>query len=280
MDYANAIPQDTKKAFMKLGTCSRTFFFILNRKFGYMKEVEEQAADSLAGGIMGRGHQCGMLWGATLAVGAEAFRKHKNSGKAIGVAITGAKHLVESFSNRTGTIQCRQITGYNLLSKFDMIKFIIKFILRIDRRCFKLADKWAPEAIEAANKGLSQDPNNIPGKSLSCASLVAEKMGASDEQKIMVAGFAGGIGLSGDGCGALGAAVWMRTLDWCKENPGKMAYNNPYSEEVVELFIETNGPKILCSEICGKHFKTVEDHTEFIKNGGCDTIINSLAKGK
>ena len=53
--------QDTKKIFLKLGTCSRTFFYILNRKFGYPSETEERAADPLAGGLMQTGHQCGML---------------------------------------------------------------------------------------------------------------------------------------------------------------------------------------------------------------------------
>ena len=67
-------PKDGKKVFRKLGTCSRTFFYILNREFGHPRELEERASDVLAGGIMQKGHQCGMLWGASLAIGAEAYR--------------------------------------------------------------------------------------------------------------------------------------------------------------------------------------------------------------
>ena len=52
-------PKDAKKVFRKLGTCSRTFSFLLNREFGASKEIEECAADSLAGGIMQQGQQCG-----------------------------------------------------------------------------------------------------------------------------------------------------------------------------------------------------------------------------
>ena len=52
---------DTKKLFRKLGSCSRTYFYILNREFGHTKEIEERAADPLAGGLMQTGHQCGML---------------------------------------------------------------------------------------------------------------------------------------------------------------------------------------------------------------------------
>ncbi len=46
-------------------------------------------------------------------------------------------------------------------------------------------------------------------------------MGATEEESIMVAGFAGGIGLSGHACGALGAVVWYKMLDLNKKNTGK-----------------------------------------------------------
>ena len=68
-----AVKNDAKRVFLKKGTCSQTFCFLLNREFGHLKENEERAADPLAGGIMQRGQQCGMLWGATLAVGAESL---------------------------------------------------------------------------------------------------------------------------------------------------------------------------------------------------------------
>ena len=78
---------DGKKLFKKLGTCSRTFFYIINREFDNPKEAEERASDPLAGGIFKQGYQCGMLWGASLAVGAEAYRRSDNRDQAIGVAI-------------------------------------------------------------------------------------------------------------------------------------------------------------------------------------------------
>ena len=52
---------DTKKVFKELGTCSRTFFHLLNREFGNQLETEEQAADPLAGGIMQKGQHHGSL---------------------------------------------------------------------------------------------------------------------------------------------------------------------------------------------------------------------------
>ena len=86
MNSSRTVPQDTKKVFMKFLTCSRTFCYLLNREFGYTKENEERASDPFAGGLVQLGHQCGMLWGATLAVGAESFRRFNDRGQAIAIA--------------------------------------------------------------------------------------------------------------------------------------------------------------------------------------------------
>ena len=67
--------------------------------------------------------------------------------------------------------------------------------------CFGLAKKWAPDAIEAANKGLAVEQKDLPGKCMNCASEVVRRMGGSEEQVAMVAGLAGGMGLSGNACG-------------------------------------------------------------------------------
>ena len=208
MNDSKANPQDTKKVFWKLGTCSRTFFYLLNREFGCPIETEERAADPLAGGIMQRGHQCGMLWGSALAVGVEAFRYSDKLSHAIGIAITATQHVMESFTKRAGSVNCRDITDTDFLNKFEMVKYL----LFKARHCYILAEKWAPEAIQSATEGLSRGQIDSPRLAISCASEVVKKMGGSDEEMVMVAGFAGGLGLSGNACGALSAAIWMNTL--------------------------------------------------------------------
>ena len=44
-------------------------------------------------------------------------------------------------------------------------------------------------------------------------------MGGSADEAVMVAGFGGGMGLSGNACGALAAAVWMKGVAWCRTHP-------------------------------------------------------------
>jgi len=268
-------PKDGRKVFRKLGTCSRTFFHILNREFGHSRELEERASDVLAGGIMQKGHQCGMLWGASLAIGAEAYRSCENRSLAIKVAVKATQHVLASFLQREHTISCKEITRCNFSSKLSFAKYMIsgRFL-----HCFNLAQNWAPEAVKSASIGLSNHASISQKECLGCATEVARKMGASDEEMVMVAGFAGGLGLIGDACGALSAAIWMKSLDWSREELIKSSIKNSESKKVLDFFYETTDSKILCSEITGIMFKTIDDHTNYIKKGGCAELINKLAE--
>jgi hypothetical protein len=238
-------------------------------------EAEERAADPLAGGILGHGYQCGMLWGSALAVGAEAFRRTDNRDQAIGTAIKATQQVMRSFTNRARSVDCMDVTGCDWTSKLSMAKYFLtgRFI-----SCFRLVEKWAPEAIQSATEGLSREHADLPQQSMSCASEVARRMGASDEQMVMVAGFAGGLGLSGNACGALSAAIWLKTLAWCGQHSGTPALSNPIGEKSLEALYGATDYKILCHEITGKHFNTINDHTEFIRTGGCEKLIDVLAR--
>jgi len=267
--------QDTKWVFLQKGTCSRAMFYILNREFGYPLENEECASDPFAGGIMGNGYQCGLLWGAVLGMGAESFRRSDNCAEAIGLAINASQVILDSFTKRAGSADCEEIVHADLTKKGGALKLMVsgKFVT-----CLKLADKWAPNAIKAAEEGLTGRQDEEPQPAISCASEVVRKMGGSDEEMAMVAGFAGGIALSGNACGALSAAIWMNSLNWCRKNPGKSSMTNPGAKETLEAFFGATDYEFLCSKICGKSFKTVGAHTEFIKNGGCEKLINVLAQ--
>lgn len=267
--------KDIKKVFWKKGPCSSAFFYILNREFGYPLETEERAADPLAGGIMQQGYQCGMLWGSSLAVGAESFRRCDDRGQAIGMAITATQHLMESFIKRAKSTDCSDITSCNWSNKFGLVKY---FLLGKPISCTNLAGKWAPEAIQSATEGLSHERTDLPQLSVSCDSETAKKMGASNEEVIMVAGFAGGLGLSGNACGALSAAIWMHTLSLRRKQTVKSTWKNPDATNTLKAFYGATDREILCHKISGQRFKSIDDHTEFIINGGCDKLINVLAR--
>jgi len=264
-----------KRTFMKKGTCSRTFFYILDREFGHPRDEEEKAIDPLAGGILQQGYQCGMLWGASMAVGAEALRKNEDPDQATGLAILATQQLMDSFVHRTESIECEDITQCDFTNKKSFLKYMLsgKFVY-----CFKLAGKWAPEALDAASAGLGQDLKDLPQQSLSCATEVVRKMGGSEEEMLMSAGFAGGLGLSGSGCGALAAAVWMNALIHNRKQTGKSASYDPNTDSTLHAFYEETDYEMQCDKICGQRFQTLDEHTEFVKNGGCKKLIDVLAE--
>ena len=143
---SNAARNDTKKIFRKKGTCSHTFFHLLNREFGHPRPAEERASNPLAGGINRLGYQCGMLWGSALAVGAEAFRRNGNRDQATGPAILATQHVMKSFLSRTGSADCEDITETDFSSRLSMAKYLFsgRFL-----SCFTLAEQWTPEVIQA-----------------------------------------------------------------------------------------------------------------------------------
>lgn len=279
MKQEDTYTNDAKKVFKKLGTCSHTFFHIVNREFNRRKEAEGRASDPLAGGLMQKGYQCGMIWGAALAIGAESYHRYNNPSQRIGLAISATQLVVDSFKKRTNTINCRDITKCNMDSFLGMTKYMIMTRIKgIDNSvCFKLAENWAPEALAAVKESLSRYEPNLSFEPKSCAVEVVRKMGGSEEEMIMVAGFAGGLGLSGSACGALSAAVWKNSLELARIKPGQSMWGNEMAKKTLEEFLKTTDSELTCQKICGKNFNTIESHTDFINSGGCNDLMDKLS---
>ena len=100
----------TARTFIKVGTCSEALMNVLDRAFDHPLELEEHASMPFNGGINRQGYQCGLIWGATLAAGAEAYRRFGPGPKAEAGAIVAAQRLVESFRARNNHINCLEIT--------------------------------------------------------------------------------------------------------------------------------------------------------------------------
>lgn len=269
-----------KKTFREKGTCSQTFAHLLNTEFKNNLEDEERATDPLAGGIMRKGHQCGMLWGSALAIGAKSYRSTKDVHKASALAILTTQKMMGSFIEKTNTVSCKEITGCSMDNFFGMTTYMIKVLLQgmNNSTCFNLAEDWYPDAIKSSNEGVSQNLEALPDQTVNCASEVVKRMGGTEKEMAMVAGFAGGMGLSGNGCGALSAAIWKRSLEWVKENPGKSAFGNKPAKNILTKFKKISNSELVCSKICGRTFETVEDHSDFINRGGCDKLIEGLSQ--
>jgi len=247
---------------------------VVDRSFDHPLKLEEEATIPLAGGIVNQGYQCGMIWGATLAAGAQAYRLLGPGPQAETEAIIAAQRLVESFRARNKHINCLEITEANLQKKTGLIKLFIKKGGPIG--CVRMAIAYAPEAYSDINTALSEIDIEAPSPPVSCSAMLAQKMGVSDMHTVMAAGFAGGIGLSGGACGALGAAIWIIGMNGRKEQVGKKVINSRIAD-TIDRFIRSTDFKFECSEIVGRRFENIGDHAGYLRDGGCSEIIEVLA---
>lgn len=237
---------------------------------------EEQAAIPLAGGIMQHGYQCGMIWGSTLAAGAQTYRLFGPGPQAEAGAIIAAHSLVESFCAHNKSMNCIDITGIDKSS--SSLQMTVHFFIKGGTiRCMRMAARYAPAAFDKINTALSEKHNEALSAPISCSSMLAQKMGASDMHTTMVAGLAGGIGLSGGACGALGAAIWITGMNSMKGGADKVDYKNPKAAAAINRFVKCTGNEFECSEIVGRKFKDVGDHAAYLSAGGCSKIIEALA---
>ena len=141
-----------------------------------------------------------------------------------------------------------------------------------------MAVGYAPEAYSGINTALSEIHIEAPPSPVSCSAMLAQKMGVSDIHTVMAAGFAGGIGLSGSACGALGAAIWIIGMNGRKEGVGSKVIDARVSD-TIDKFIKSESAdfKFECSEIVGRRFESVADHAAYLRDGGCSEIIEVLA---
>jgi hypothetical protein len=247
---------------------------VVDSSYDHPLKLEEEASAPLAGGIAQHGFQCGMLWGATLAAGAEAYRRHGPGPQAESAAILAAQKIVESFQARTNAINCTDVTEVDWKENSGVVKFMLK---GGPIACFRLAAEYAPEAFEAINSALDEEPVEVPSPPVSCAAILAQKMGESDLQTVMAAGFAGGIGFSGEACGALAAAIWIRTMNSSKDGSAKLDLQSPDALDAIDNFVESSDYEFECSTIVGRKFENIGDHADYIRAGGCSDILDALA---
>jgi len=168
-----------------------------------------------------------MLWGAALAAGAQAYRIHGPGPQAETEAIIAAQRCVESFHAKNNNINCLEITEINLNNKLGVLKLFLK---GGPVKCTRMIVGYAPIAFGEINTAFDEKQIETPSSPVSCAAMLVKKMGLSDMHTVMAAGFAGGIGLSGGGCGALGAAIWILGMNSRKEGLGSKAINSRVSD--------------------------------------------------
>ncbi len=266
----------TVGAFLKGRACSDALFHVLNRAFAESMQTEEQATLPLAGGLMLHGYQCGVIWGAALGAGAQAYRLFGPGAQAETGAIAAAQKLVAVFQARNNAVNCHAIT--NLDASSTNLQMLSYFLIKGGViRCFRRTAEYAPDAFAAIDFALAGKPSKAPCTPVSCAALLARKMGASDRHAVMAAGLAGGIGLCGGACGAIGAAIWIIAMESIKNGNGKIEFEDPRAIAAIDSFKECTHAEFECAAIVGRKFTNTGDHAGYLQDGGCAKLIEVLA---
>ena len=249
---------------------------VVDGSFDHPLALEEHATLPLAGGIEQMGFQCGQVWGAALAAGARAYQLFGSGPQAEAAAVIAAQRLAESFRTSYKSIDCLEVIELDW--KNPNARQILRFFVRGGPvRCFSMTAGYARAAISEINAVFAENQLEAPTPPISCAAMLAQKMGASDLHAVMAAGLAGGIGLSGGACGALGAAIWIIEMNRVKEGTGKVEFNSPEATETIDRFLQSSDGEFECAKIVGRNFENVTDHACYLRDGGCSKIIEALA---
>ena len=194
------------------------------------------------------------------------------------MAVVASQRLVESFLDQNHHVNCVEITDLDKAS--GGMKMAIYFLLKAGAfRCFHRATRFAREACAQMGASCAEKPAETPLPPVSCAAELAQRMGASELQVVMAAGLAGGIGLSGGACGALGAAIWLVGLKSLEDGAATVDENNPEAGHAIERFMGCTDYKFECAEIVGRRFEDIHDHAQHLRAGGCARLIEELVTG-
>jgi hypothetical protein len=165
-----------------------------------------------------------------------------------------AKRLVECFQERNTHINCLEITDIDKSS--SKLKMLVYFLFKGGTiGCIRRAGNYTPAAYKEIRMAYSGKTEKVPCNPASCAAMMAKKAGLSDKHTVMAAGLAGGIGLCGGACGALGAAVWIIGMNLCKEHEIKNLWGdkkfNAIFNNLIERFLKSIDYQFECQEITG-----------------------------
>jgi hypothetical protein len=189
-------------------------------------------------------------------------------------ALRAAGSLTEAFEACNHHTDCMDLTETDPQDGWQT--FVHFFVKGGTFTCIRRAADFAPHALRSINQALAEKGEELSCRPENCAVRVARLMGASELHTSMVAGLAGGLGLSGGACGALGAAIWLVGLQGQEEGATNKTIMHRI-EQLIERFLKTSDHEFECSEITGRQFATIDEHSHHVRAGGCSEIIETLA---
>ncbi|GMR01166.1 MAG: hypothetical protein BMS9Abin19_0525 [Gammaproteobacteria bacterium] len=273
--------------------CSEASMTTQMRGFGINEPAYEQAMHVFSGGFMHLGHACGLLTGAILTAGFVARARFDDDGARSGAALHAAIQLARAYPELTGSVNCLEITEVSLTQLSGRLRYLQQ---GKGRMCGRLHLKWAPQAQQLIDRSLLEfRDGRQAGSCANCAVRTLRELvstvGMNAADSVLVAGFAGGVGLCGNVCGALAAGVFAMSAgrQLSREQKKRDSRIRGSLEELVGTnyrgattrlrldFVQQFGSE-LCVDIIGQRFQDAGDHSVFVEQGRCDNVTKFVAE--
>lgn len=276
-----------KHWWLRCVACSEASMTTQMRGFGINEPAYEQAIHPFSGGFMHLGHACGLLTGAVMTAGFLARSRFDDDRTSSGAALYTAIQLAKAYPELAGSVNCREITEVSLTKLSGRLRYVQQ---GKGPMCGRLHVKWAPQAHQVIENALMEFGERRPaGACANCAVQTMRELKSSvriqAKDSVLVAGFAGGVGLLGNVCGALTAGVFaMSAADHLGRKHRKrdsrirgsfeelagVNYRGATTRLRLE-FVRQFGSE-LCIDIIGRRFRDVADHSTFVEQGGCENV--------
>jgi len=124
--------------------CSQAVFTAFASDFGLSEEMALKIATQFGGGAR-KGEMCGAVSGALMVLGLKYGHYHYNAPDEKGNAYKMAEEFMNRFTEKNGTVVCRELLGYDVSKPEDMVK--IKEMDLFHSTCPKMI-KCATEIVE------------------------------------------------------------------------------------------------------------------------------------
>ncbi len=113
--------KEAKKQFEKGFSCAPAVFSTYSEQFGLEKELALKIACGFGGGIGRMGRSCGAVTGAVMVIGLKHGQADVADEESRQKTHKLAKELINGFTAVHGSIECRELIGYDL-SNSDELK--------------------------------------------------------------------------------------------------------------------------------------------------------------
>ncbi len=94
--------------------CSQAVFSTYAEHWGFDREVFLKISDAFGAGIGGMAATCGAVTGAIMTIGLKHGRTHPDDDEAKQKTRTLVKEFVKRFTERNGSIECKQLLGVDI----------------------------------------------------------------------------------------------------------------------------------------------------------------------